>query len=139
VIVEDRYTIISSDCHAGAWVTDYRPYLAKEYHDEFDAWAATYQVTYEDLTGPDGDRNWDSQRRLAELETDGVVAEVIYPNTIPPFYPRGSLTYQPPAQNAGDTARRWAGLQAHNRWLAEFCSLAPGRRAVSPAFWAGGW
>ena len=25
--------------------------------------------------------------------------------------------------------RRWAGLQAHNRWLADFCAEAPGRRA----------
>jgi predicted TIM-barrel fold metal-dependent hydrolase len=25
--------------------------------------------------------------------------------------------------------RRWAGLQAHNRWLVDFCADAPGRRA----------
>ena len=33
------------------------------------------------------------------------------------------------APTDGDLARRWAGLQAHNRWLADFCSQAPGRRA----------
>jgi predicted TIM-barrel fold metal-dependent hydrolase len=36
---------------------------------------------------------------------------------------------QPPPANAGDLERRWAGLQAHNRWLADFCAATPGRRA----------
>ena len=36
---------------------------------------------------------------------------------------------QPPAATEGDLDRRWAGLQAHNRWLADFCAGAPGRRA----------
>lgn len=129
MLADDRYIVISSDCHAGAWITGYRPYLASRYHDEFDAWAAGYEISYDDLTGPDGNRNWDSARRLAELEADGIVAEVIYPNTIPPFFPRSSLTYQPPALDAGDVQRRWAGLQAHNRWLADFCAETPGRRA----------
>ena len=84
---------------------------------------------YDDLDGADGGRNWDSDRRLAELEADGIVAEVIFPNTIPPFFPKASLVHQPPAADAGDLDLRWAGLQAHNRWLADFCADAPGRRA----------
>jgi predicted TIM-barrel fold metal-dependent hydrolase len=56
------------------------------------------------------------------------VAEVIFPNTIPPFYPTPSVLVQPPT-GGGDLGRRWAGLRAHNRWLADFCSRAPGRRA----------
>ena len=55
---------------------EYRPYLASEYHEEFDAWADGYVNPYAELTGPDGDRNWNSERRLSELEGDGVVAEV---------------------------------------------------------------
>src|SRR5699024_1909790 len=54
---------------------------------------------------------------------------VIFPNTIPPFFPRASLTSQPPAQTDGDMELRWAGLQAHNRWLVDFCNQRPGRRA----------
>jgi predicted TIM-barrel fold metal-dependent hydrolase len=54
---------------------------------------------------------------------------VIFPNTVPPFFPKASLTEQPPPAHAGDLDARWAGLQAHNRWLADFCSQAPGRRA----------
>src|SRR5579871_1670924 len=41
-VAVDRYTVISADCHAGADLYDYRPYLESRYHDEFDAWAATY-------------------------------------------------------------------------------------------------
>ncbi|HVU60098.1 MAG TPA: amidohydrolase family protein [Mycobacteriales bacterium] len=125
----ERYLVISADCHGGGNITDYKPFLARRWHDEFDAWASTYEIPYEDMKGPDGERNWDSERRLADLEADGIVAEVIYPNTVPPFFPKASLADQPPPQNAGDLAARWAGLQAHNRWLAEFCAKAPGRRA----------
>ncbi len=50
----------------------------------------------------------------------------MYPNTIPPFYPRGGLTAlaPPPAE----FELRLAGLRAHNRWLAAWCAEHPGRR-----------
>jgi predicted TIM-barrel fold metal-dependent hydrolase len=122
-----RYTVISADCHAGADLLDYKPYLERRHHDAFDAWAATYVNPYEDLMAPEADRNWDSGRRLAELEADGIVAEVVFPNTVPPFFPSGSLMAQPPTKE--EFEQRWAGLRAHNRWLADFCAAAPGRRA----------
>jgi predicted TIM-barrel fold metal-dependent hydrolase len=125
----ERYTVVSADCHAGNELPRYREYLERRYVDEFDAWEATFEIPYEDLKGPDGSRNWDSDRRVAELEDDGVVAEVLFPNTVPPFYPASSLKAQPPAASAGDLELRWAGLRAHNRWLADFCAAAPGRRA----------
>jgi predicted TIM-barrel fold metal-dependent hydrolase len=126
---DERYVVISADGHAGADIADYRPYLESKWHAEFDEWAATYENPYDDLEGDLGGRNWDSARRLSDLEVDGVVAEVIYPNTIPPFYPKTSLTAQPPALTAADAERRWAGLKAHNRWLVDFCGDTPGRRA----------
>ncbi|MSO18465.1 MAG: amidohydrolase [Acidimicrobiia bacterium] len=128
-LIDDRYIVISADCHAGADLVEYRPFLDAQYHSEFDAWVESYEIPYEDLKGPDGSRNWDSDRRLTDLEADGIVAEVIFPNTVPPFYPKSSLTYQPPATDSADAERRWAGLRAHNRWLAEFCAQVPGRRA----------
>jgi len=124
-----RYTVISADCHGGGAVLDYRPYLPSTLHDDFDAWLGTFDNPYDDLEGDEGGRNWDAERRLKELEADGIVGEVIFPNTIPPFFPQASLVHQPPAANAGDLERRWAGLRAHNRWLADFCAAAPGRRA----------
>jgi predicted TIM-barrel fold metal-dependent hydrolase len=126
---DERYLVISADCHGGGAIQDYRPYLPSSLHNDFDAWAAAFVNPYQDLEGELGPRNWDSDRRLRDMEADGVVAEVIYPNTVPPFFPLGTLTNQPPAANAGDLANRWEGLKAHNRWLADFCAAVPGRRA----------
>src|SRR5947199_85291 len=52
----DRYTVISADCHAGGELHGYRSYLDAEYRDEFDAWAAVYEIPYDDLKGPNGSR-----------------------------------------------------------------------------------
>lgn len=123
----ERYTVISADCHAGADLLDYKPYLEARYHDDFDAWAAAYVNPYADLLADTADRNWNSARRLAELAADGIVAEVVFPNTIPPFFPSASL--MAPAPSPQEYEQRWAGLRAHNRWLADFCADAPGRRA----------
>jgi predicted TIM-barrel fold metal-dependent hydrolase len=123
----DRYLVISADCHAGADLLDYRPYLESRYHDQFDAWAASFVSPYGDLVRPDADQNWNSARRMRELEADGVVGEVVYPNTIPPFYARGSLVATAPS--ADDFELRLAGLRAHNRWMSEWCAEYPERRA----------
>ncbi|MGW1379172.1 amidohydrolase family protein [Streptomyces sp. NPDC002446] len=125
--MNDRYTVISADCHAGADLLDYKPYLESAHHEAFDAWAATYVNPHQDLLADTADRNWNSARRLAELEADGIVAEVVFPNTIPPFFPSASL--MAPAPTRAEHEQRWAGLRAHNRWLADFCAQAPGRRA----------
>jgi predicted TIM-barrel fold metal-dependent hydrolase len=125
--MSERYTVISADGHCGAPPVEYRSYLASRWHDEFDAWARAFENPFGDLAGDDAYRNWDGDRRLAELEADGIVAEVLFPNTIPPFFPSGALVA--PAPTAAEYERRWAGLQAHNRWLADFCAAAPGRRA----------
>ncbi|MCD9623696.1 amidohydrolase family protein [Rhabdothermincola salaria] len=122
-----RYTVISADCHAGADLRDYRPYLEARHHDAFDAWADGFVNPFGDLQRDDADRNWDSGRRLRDLEADGVVAEVVYPNTVPPFFPSGGLVATSPA--ADEFELRLAGLRAHNRWLAEWCAEAPERRA----------
>ncbi|MEZ5209269.1 MAG: amidohydrolase family protein [Acidimicrobiales bacterium] len=126
---EANYVVVSADCHGGASIRDYRPYLESRYHDDFDAWVGTFDNPYDDVKGADADRNWDSDRRLREMEADGIVGEVIFPNTIPPFFPKVSLLNQAPGASTGDLERRWAGLRAHNRWLADFCAAAPGRRA----------
>ena len=122
-----RYLLISSDCHAGADMATYRGYLEQRYVDDFDEWAKVFSNPFDDLGGPDFDRNFNSERRLAELEADGVVAEVLFPNTIPPFFPSGNLVAPQPTQD--EYERRWAGLRAHNRWMADFCTEAPNRRA----------
>ncbi|MFD0691977.1 amidohydrolase family protein [Actinomadura fibrosa] len=127
---DDRHIVISADGHCGASVTGYRDYLESSYLEDFDRWESTFEVPYEDMKGEEGSRNWDSDRRLRDLEEDGVVAEVLYPNTVPPFFSTSSLASgQAAVPNAEELRRRRAGLQAHNRWLADFCSQAKGRRA----------
>jgi predicted TIM-barrel fold metal-dependent hydrolase len=124
----ERYAVVSSDGHAGADLWDYKPYLPARFHDEFDAWAKAYTNPFADLLHATAYRNWDSDRRLAETESDGVVAEVLFPNTVPPFFEQGNLVALQPTE--ADYEYRWAGLQAHNRWMADFCGKAPGRRAA---------
>lgn len=126
-LADDRYIVVSSDGHAGAQLHEYRDFLESRYHDEFDAWAATFVNPFGDLMGDTAYRNWDSSARLRELEDDGVVAEVLFPNTVPPFFPSGNLTARLPTPEEYEL--RWAGLRAHNRWMASFCAETPGRRA----------
>ena len=80
---------------------------------------AKYSNPFKDLTGGTRNRNWDDQRRISELEADGVVAEVLFPNTIPPFFPTGAVVARPPTPD--DYELRLAGIRAHNRWLADWC------------------
>lgn len=122
-----RYVVISADGHADADLRGYRPYLETALLDEFDRWADSYVNPFGDLQRPGANRNWDSDVRNEALESDGIVGEVVYPNTVPPFFPRSGLTASVPS--AEDYRLRLAGLRAHNRWLAEWCSLLPGRRA----------
>ena len=47
MIGTDHYIVISSDSHCGADLLDYKPYLEKKWHDEFDAWATSYTNPWE--------------------------------------------------------------------------------------------
>jgi predicted TIM-barrel fold metal-dependent hydrolase len=123
-----NYTIISADTHAGGSHAQYREYLDPEYREDFDAWRAKYRNPYRDLKNTDlRVRNWDSERRWSDQESDGIVAEVLFPNTIPPFFPSFVLFAPQPSEE--DYARRLAGVRAHNRWLADFVAEYPERRA----------
>ncbi len=66
-------------------------------------------------------------RRLEVLEDQGIHAEVTLPGPVL----AGGLS---PAMYAGSHASSgleavWPAIRAYNRWLADFCSEAPGRRA----------
>lgn len=123
-----RYTVISADTHAGADLYDYKPYLPRKFHDDFDAWAQTYASPFDDLIIATAKRNWDDALRLSEMDQDGVAAELLLPNTVPPFFPTSpNITISLP-QTREELEHRWAGVQAHNRWQVDFCSLAPARR-----------
>jgi len=65
---------------------------------------------------------FDSDRRLKELEQEGIVGEVLFPNAVPFGRSFG-------VGDAYPVELREAGARAYNRWLADFCREAPGRRA----------
>jgi hypothetical protein len=73
------YAIISSDCHAGADLRDYKPYLERRWHEEFDTWASSYTDAWAGIDTESEYKagvssflsplNWDSSKRLEVLES----------------------------------------------------------------------
>jgi predicted TIM-barrel fold metal-dependent hydrolase len=133
--------VISTDGHCGAAIWDYLPYLEHRYHEQFEPWARSFHDPWTDdldqdrpvdnrsgVASMETPLNWDSKLRLDYLDSQGIAAEVLFPNTAPPFYPSGVLT-APGPRTREEYELRFAGLRAHNRWLADFCAEAPERRA----------
>jgi predicted TIM-barrel fold metal-dependent hydrolase len=133
--------VISTDGHCGADLWDYKPYLEQRYHEQFDEWASSFHDAWADELDQDrpvdnrsgvasaaSSLNWNSRLRLDYIDNQGIAAEVLFPNTTPPFYPSGVFT-SPAPRSRDEYEARFAGLRAHNRWLAGFCSEAPERRA----------
>ena len=125
--MSEHYTIISADTHAGGSHAQYREYLESRYVEDFDAWRSRYRNPYRDLGDDRRLRNWDNDMRSGQQLRDGVVGEVIFPNTIPPFFPSFVLSAPPPKPDEYD--HRLAGIRAHNRWLVDFCAAFPEQRA----------
>jgi len=59
---------------------------------------------------------WDPAARLHEMETDGVVAEVLYPSYAMQIF-----------STIKDASIQMACARAYNDWLHEYCSVAPDR------------
>jgi predicted TIM-barrel fold metal-dependent hydrolase len=148
----ERYLMISCDAHAGAQPGMYREYLERKYHDALDEWSATNpglgKASRELMVAQMGDTvseifgsgmsrfadhpavqaggedgYWDFERRIKELEGDGVVGDVIINQNVP-FTSSFFMTESP-----FDWETRRAGVRAANRWLADRCSENPGRHA----------
>lgn len=148
---------------------EYRPYLPPKLHERFDEFCSFYDQQgaapmdpvhlrgrldadvlaqwVDDVVAPGRIEGCsDPARRLAEMEREGIVAEVLFPDFGMPFEAFG-----PPSQqfvqgasgvSAGDGAQRFVqaatwpartteeieeGNRAHNRWLVDYCSIAPER------------
>jgi predicted TIM-barrel fold metal-dependent hydrolase len=122
-----RSAIISVDGHVKAPRAAYREYVEHTHLDAFDDWlrvAGTGAGRDAGNIKPDlGDESqWDADRRLHDLESQGVVAEVVFPNGVP-FQTK---QFEDVGQGADPELTR-AGAAAYNRWLADFCAQAPGR------------
>ena len=123
----DPYILITADTHAGGSHAQYREYLDPEYRDKFDEWRGGYRNPSQSHYGRKKKRNWDLDIRCEDQNSQGVVGEVVFPNTVPPFFRKSIVIAQPPRPENYENAL--AGIRAHNRWLKDFCAEDPDRRA----------
>jgi predicted TIM-barrel fold metal-dependent hydrolase len=122
-----RSAIISVDGHVKASRAGFRPYVDARHRDAYDEWVRAAEATGLPDTGNfkpelDLDAQWDPHRRLRDLETQGVVAEVLFPNGLP-----FQVNQFEDVGLAGNRELTRAGIDAYNRWLADFCSRVPER------------
>ena len=123
----EPYILITADTHAGGSHAQYREYLDPKYREAFDEWRGGYKNPALEHYGKKKLRNWDLEIRNGDQNSQGVVGEVVFPNTVPPFYRKSIVTTQPPKPD--EYERCLAGIRAHNRWLVDFCNEDPKRRA----------
>ena len=121
------YVVITADSHAGASVMAYREYLDAEHRAKFDAWRGSYRNPQREHIGSEKHKNWDDAERLGDMEGEGVVGEVVFPNTVPPFFKTSVLICGNPSREGYPLWRE--GIRAHNRWLVDWCAEQPERRA----------
>ena len=138
VDLDEKVMIVSCDAHIGPRIKeDLREYCPKKYLEDYDAF-----VKYCEESGGFGgidaleltSGHYDPHRRLRDLDQDGIAAEVIF---------HGSQNAQPvpwnvsdPSLGPGSIIRQYdsdlelagVGRQIYNRWLADHCSVEPGRR-----------
>ena len=113
--------IISVDGHVKPSRSAYRDYLDPEYRAQYDERNTASAGTPDGFVRADfgEDAQWDAERRMAAMESQGVVAEVLIPNGLP--FEEGRADFAP------DPELVRAGYRAYNRWLVDFCSAAPTR------------
>jgi predicted TIM-barrel fold metal-dependent hydrolase len=146
-MASERLFVASADGHAGLPMPRWREYLESELHEDFDDFLLTHRnrwtpghddsvltneafawQTINDRYAGGIDALWDPVRRLKEMDDDGIVVEVLFPddqnNNTPPW-----LVGLAPIglDHAYPRDLRLAGARAYNRWLAEFCAEAPDR------------
>jgi predicted TIM-barrel fold metal-dependent hydrolase len=138
--------LISADGHASARPEEYRPYmdrLALEHYDEFLVDSERYLRAMSSFTQPDGqqgeasyavadkdgalrtggmDGTWDLDRRLVEMDREGVAVEMLLhgpTHAMAPFFT--------PSSRRTPYDLRAAGLRTYHRWAADFGARSQGR------------
>ena len=117
----DKVAIISVDGHVKPARHVYLDYIDPAFRQELSADVGILEGTPDGFVHPTlGEPcQWDAARRVRDLESQGVVAEVLFPNG--QAFEGASLDHSP------DPGRSRASNMAYNRWLIDFCSEAPGR------------
>jgi predicted TIM-barrel fold metal-dependent hydrolase len=116
-----RVAIISVDGHVKAPRAAYREYIDPKWRDSFDEWLRGTEGTGDGFVGAQHGESmqWDPTQRVAAMEQQGVMAEVLFANGAP--FAAGRLDFAP---DPGETRQ---SNMAFNRWVLDFCSQAPGR------------
>ena len=131
-------------------MADYRPYLDKKFLPEFDdfliqwekfgsrnfdppalrarldpEYVADWETTMVDTGRIDGYP--DAERRLKEVEKEGICAEVLFPDFGMPFELYSVSLAAAMGYALPDEEHRQAAYRAFNRWLVDYMSVAPER------------
>lgn len=136
----EQITIVSADGHIGMPYSGYKDYIDPQYRDRLEDLAEEQQF-YETMligqvlgTAPEvlelidhrgvadirRELYWDVDKRLAEMDAEGLAGDfVIVSNDLAPFFSIMNSSYS--------AELRKAGVQAHNRWAAEFMARSGGR------------
>jgi predicted TIM-barrel fold metal-dependent hydrolase len=142
--------LVSADCHAGPTLEDLGTYVdprhgeafadyldrTRRYDDDVAAiFAGRREAEFTEMHQVFVERDsieglHDPHLHLRDLEADGVVADVIFPQGVVPFADYPSQPGMLPSIGYEATPElQAAGCRAYNRWLAEFCNANRGRHA----------
>jgi predicted TIM-barrel fold metal-dependent hydrolase len=149
--VSEPIVVISSDGHASARMAEYKPYLESRWHAEFDDFCKLYDeigsrnfepralemrldapsvAEWEDRIAPDRlEGNYEPDKRLIEVEKEGIVGEVLFPDFGLPFELNSPLRDAVLNTAPRTPERIEAANRAYTRWLVDFCNYAPERFA----------
>jgi predicted TIM-barrel fold metal-dependent hydrolase len=143
---DEKMLIVSADGHVGAPLSQYVPYFDPSLRDAAAALMAEEEQVFgqgqavertmgmsadaalsslEEQWAPDSPLRfgaWNVPLRLAELDKQGVVAEILVPGTQFATLPLFSVMNRP-----FNIEMRDAGARAYHRWLADFCAESDGR------------
>ena len=143
-MTEERLLLVSGDGHVSPPLAAYRPYLGSRFHDALEALeeesaeylsnaAAPFSPSPASLAiydrrgavGSGGETGaYDLDRRLAELDAEGVAGEIVHWGAqfaCMPFFDIANRSHPAPL--------RQAGARAYNRWLADWMEPSNGRLA----------
>ncbi|MDG2002410.1 MAG: amidohydrolase family protein [Novosphingobium sp.] len=150
----ERMLIVSSDGHVGPPVESYRDHIDPAHRDDLEDWLNQYVPMWAATQAKDSNLpetlsekykrewmtnakvaegaagTWNPAQRLKSLDDDGIAADVLFPDdqsaNSPPFLWFARDYNRPPGAEYSPQLKL-VGARAYNRWLAEFCSVAPER------------
>jgi predicted TIM-barrel fold metal-dependent hydrolase len=146
---DERALLVSSDGHATGLMRDYIPYIDPRMRADFTEFCEVYDrdgMTTVDPKSlaqridPEPIKQWietvvepgrlagqyDAERRLKELDHEGIAGEILFPDfglpwELHPPLVAAVLGYKRTPEQVEQANR------AYNRWLVDFCSIAPHR------------